>query len=258
MSLNFISDENFRRHVIETIAQYGERLQAFDLKKFNANIVDPIKLLFDKNVYGTTWEDLSRSEIFRQRDKSNNNSIGYFHQKIFQYIDGCTVPKSGWDVIFTKAGGIDLSGDIVGKLYVEMKNKHNTMNSAASAKTYMKMQAQLLSDDDCACLLVEVIAKQSQNVPWTISLDGQKQRHRRIRRVSIDKFYELVTGEADAFYRLCMELPATIEHAVSDTNSALLPQDTVFDELKNSSADSFELALYMLGFGTYSGFNADA
>lgn len=180
MSLNFISDENFKKHIRETILQYGERLQPYDVKKFNGNIVDPIKLMFDKNVYGSTWEEIIKSEIFRQRDKANNNSIGYFHQKIFQYIAGCTVPKSGWDVIFKKAGGIELDGDKVGTIYVEMKNKHNTMNSAASAKTYMKMQAQLLKDDDCACFLVEVIAKKSQNISWTISLDGQRQKHRRI------------------------------------------------------------------------------
>ena len=36
-----------------------------------------------------------------------------------------------------------------------------TMNSASSAKTYIKMQGQILEDDDCACLLVEAIAKKS-------------------------------------------------------------------------------------------------
>ena len=255
MSLSFISDENLTKHILETIKYYGDNLQSWDLKKFNANIVDPIKLLFDKNIYGSTWEEIIKSEIFRQRDRSNINSIGYFHQNIFRYIAGCTVPKIGWDIVFRKTGGIELDGDKVGTVYVEMKNKHNTMNSSSSAKTYMKMQGQLLRDNDCACFLVEVIAKQSQNVPWTISIDGQKQRHCRIRRVSVDKFYELVTGETDAFYRLCMELPAMIERTVANEKSALMPQDTVFAELKNSSTRSFELALYMLGFGTYEGFN---
>ena len=89
MNLNFITDENFKKHIRETIEHYGEELQPFDLKKFNSNIVDPIKLLFDKNIYGFTWEELIKSEIFRQRDKSNNNSIGYFNQNIFRYIAGC-------------------------------------------------------------------------------------------------------------------------------------------------------------------------
>ena len=98
-----------------------------------------------------------------QRDKSNNNDIGYFHQNIFSYFKGCEVPQAGWDVIYRNPDGIQMpDGDIVHTIYVEMKNKHNTMNSASSAKTYIKMQGQILEDDDCACLLVEAIAKKSQ------------------------------------------------------------------------------------------------
>lgn len=129
------------------------------------------------------------------------------------------------------------------------------MNSAASAKTFMKMQGQLLSDDNCACCLVEVIAKKSQNIPWAISLDGQRQKHSRIRRVSIDKFYELVTGEEDAFYQMCMALPSTIENLLAEVDALNVPKDTAFVELKEKAAESsFELALFMLGFETYSGF----
>lgn len=256
MSLKFISDENLKNHIAETIKHYGDKLQPYDAKKFNENIIDPIKLIFDKNVYGASWEEIIKSEIFRQRDKSNNNSIGYFHQKIFQYIAGCTVPKIGWDVIFQKDGGIELEDcGKVGKIFVEIKNKHNTMNSSSSAKTYMKMQGQLLRDDDCACLLVEVIAKKSQNISWIVSLDGQRQKHRRIRRVSIDEFYKIVTGEENSFYELCMILPEMIEEVISEFKNLQTPKDTVFAELKNiSPIKNFELALYMLGFGTYHGF----
>ena len=42
-------------HVQETIRHYGEALTPFDLKKFNGNSIDPIKLAFDKSVYGYTW-----------------------------------------------------------------------------------------------------------------------------------------------------------------------------------------------------------
>ena len=256
MSLDFISDENLKKHIAETIKSYGENLQPYDIKKFNANIIDPIKLLFDKKVYGSSWEEIIKSEIFRQRDKSNNNSIGYFHQNIFRYIKGCTVPKSGWDIIFEKVSGIEIENcGKVSKIFVEMKNKHNTMNAAASAKTYMKMQGQLLEDNNCVCFLVEVIAKKSQNITWEISLDGQKQKHKRIRRVSIDEFYKIVTGKNDAFYQLCMILPQMIEEVISNFEDLNIPRDTVFEELKNNSAEkSFALALYMLGFKTYLGF----
>jgi len=258
--LPFISEEDFCKHVEATIKNYGEKLASYDLKKFNKNIIDPIKLIFDKTVYGFTWDEIVKNEIFRQRDKSNNNDIGYSHQRIFQYIKNCAVPQNGWDVIF-ETPDIKVAEDVnVSRVFVEMKNKHNTMNSSASAKTYIKMQSQLLSDDDCACLLVEVIAKNSQNIPWVVSVDGQRKKHKNIRRVSIDKFYELVTGQEDAFYQMCMALPETIERVVSENAANTVPHDSVIDELNEVALqknNSFSLALYLLGFGSYGGFNVE-
>ena len=45
---------------------------------------------------------------------------------MFKYIRNCEVPREGFDVIFTQNDGK--------KVYVEMKNKHNTMNSSSSQK----------------------------------------------------------------------------------------------------------------------------
>ena len=251
--LNFISENDFYNHVKSTIEHYGTKLSPYDLDKFNSNIVDPIKLIFDKMVYGLSFEEIVGNELFRQRDKANNNDIGYFHQRIFQYMKDCTVPSSGWDVVLKKENGIDiLECGKIGTVYVEMKNKHNTMNSASSGKTYMKMQGQLLRDDDCACFLVEAIAKKSQNITWQVSVDGIKQKHKRIRRVSMDEFYYTVTGEKDAFYKMCMVLPSVIENVIGNSDGISLPKDTVVDELNKIAEQkngSFTFALYMLGFG---------
>lgn len=256
--LDFISEQDFRNHVQNTIQHYGEKLAPYDLRRFNNNIVDPIKLIFDKTVYQYSWDEIIKNEIFRQRDKSNNNDIGYFHQRIFQYMTDCIVPQTGWDVILSRDSRIEIPEcGSVKTVYVEMKNKHNTMNSASSAKTYIKMQGQLLSDDDCACFLVEAIAKKSQNITWSVSVDGTRQKHRRIRRVSIDEFYKTVTGQADAFYRMCMILPSVIQDVVATSNSIAIPHDTVFEELQrmaDNKGGSFALALYMLGFESYIGF----
>lgn len=266
--LQFISEEDFTEHVKATIEKYGEKLESFDIKRFNKNIIDPIKLIFDKTVYQSSWAEMVGNEIFRQRDKSNNNDIGYFHQRIFQYIRNCHVPENGqeggWDVIYRNEQGILLpEGDVVHTIYVEMKNKHNTMNFASAGKTYIKMQNQLLKDDDCACFLVEAIAQKSQNVKWTTSVDGNKVMHRRIRRVSMDQFYALVTGEEDAFYQLCMILPEKIKEVVSNSKDVKVPHDTVLEELKNlgnmTGAETEDLAMalavYMLGFTSYAGFS---
>lgn len=265
--LDFISEEDFRNHVRATIEKYGEKLESFDLKRFNKNLVDPIKLIFDKTVYQSSWEEIVSNEIFRQRDKSNNNDIGYFHQRMFQYIKNCRVPDNGkdggWDVIYEDENGIDIpDAGKVHTVYVEMKNKHNTMNSASAGKTFIKMQNQLLKDDDCACFLVEAIAQHSQNIKWETTVDKQKMGHKLIRRVSIDQFYALVTGQEDAFYQMCMALPTVIQEAVDTLGDALVPNDTVIDELKEIAAEkqmdsddlAIAMAVYMLGFGSYKGF----
>ncbi|EKY4036623.1 Eco47II family restriction endonuclease, partial [Listeria innocua] len=211
-----------------------------------------------KNVYQMSWEEIIKNEILRQRDKSSNNDIGYFHQNIFQYIEGCVVPSNGWDVIYTNENGIDIpDGNKVNTVFVEMKNKHNTMNSSSAAKTYIKMQNQVLQDDECACYLVEAIAKKSQNIKWVATVDKQKVQHKLIRRVSMDQFYSLVTGEQDAFYQLCMVLPDIIEKVLSSSTEVVAPQDLVFEELLEISDQkniSFVLAIYMLGFEDYLGF----
>lgn len=266
-NLSFISQADFTSHVRATIEKYGDKLESFDLDRFNKNIVDPIKLIFDKTVYRTSWEETIGNEIFRQRDKSNNNDIGYFHQRIFSYIKNCHVPENGteggWDVIYRNPDGIQLpDGSVVHTVYVEMKNKHNTMNSASAGKTFIKMQNQLLKDDDCACFLVEAIAKTSQNIKWETTVDGTKVSHKLIRRVSLDQFYALVTGQTDAFYQICMALPEVIQSVVDDAGEKLVPHDIVFEQLSAIAEKSgierkdvaLAMAIYMLGFGSYNGF----
>ncbi|MBO6108015.1 MAG: Eco47II family restriction endonuclease [Eubacterium sp.] len=271
-NLSFISEEDFTNHVKATIDKYGEKLESFDIVRFNKNIVDPIKMIFDKTVYQSTWEEIVSNEIFRQRDKSNNNDIGYFHQRIFQYMKDCHVPdngtEGGWDVILHRETGIQLpDGDVVHTVYVEMKNKHNTMNSSAAGKTYIKMQSQLLDDDDCACFLVEAIAKKSQNIKWSTTVDGKSVSHKKIRRVSLDRFYALVTGEEDAFYRMCMELPRVIQKVVAEGGDDVkVPHDSVLMELKHIAKKmntddenlAMAMAVYLLGFNTYEGFSKAA
>ena len=265
--LSFICEDDFTDHVKATIVKYGEKLESFDLKRFNKNIIDPIKLIFDKTVYRFSWNEIVSNEIFRQRDKANNNDIGYFHQGIFRYMANCYVPQygeeGGWDVIYRNPDGIVIpDAGTVHTVYVEMKNKHNTMNSSSAGKTFIRMQRQLLDDDDCACFLVETIAQQSQNVKWETTVDKIKVGHKLIRRVSLDRFYALVTGQEDAFYRMCLVLPYVIEKVVNELEGNIVPHDTVIDELKALASEqniesedlSIAMAVYLLGFGSYNGF----
>lgn len=238
-NLGFISNEDIYEHVKNTVESYRREIT---LQQFNSNIVDPIKLTFDSKVYGKTIQGAIEDECIRQIDKTNSNKIGYFHQNLFRYAgNGWVVPKEGFDIENDDK-----------HIYVELKNKHNTMNSASSQKTYMKMQAKLLDDDQSTCYLVEVISKKSKDETWHISLDKKPRAHRRIRRMSMDKFYGLVFDDQKAFYKLCVALPAIIEDVIRE-NKELALKNSVYEELTKEHADLLT-ALYVLAFSTYEGF----
>lgn len=243
--LAFIDRNDFKKHVSDTIKTYDNTLKGIDLHSFNSNIIDPIKLTFDSKVYRKTIEEVIENELVRQRDKTNTNAIGYFHQNLFKYIDNCEVPNVGFDVIYTRSNG--------SRVYVEMKNKHNTMNSSAAQKTFLKMTTQILSDDNCDCYLVEIIAKRSQNIVWNVSLDYERVSNEHIKRVSIDKFYEEVTGDKDAFYKICKQLPIIIDEIISENDEFVVEDDTVISELRSTNPDILK-SLYILAFSTYEGF----
>jgi len=237
--LDFISDTDLFNHVRETVEKY--RFNA-NLSSFNKNLVDPIKLSFDAKVYGKTIQTIVENEIIRQADKLNTNHIGYFHQNIFNFIsDRWHVPQSGYDIVNTEE-----------HYYVEMKNKHNTMNSSSAQKTYIRMQNTILADADATCLLVEVIARNSQNSTWNISLDGHAIANRNIRRVSIDKFYQLVTGDEFSFKKLCEALPKVIDDVVDEIERDVA-DNTVLAELERISPNILK-SLYLLAFEQYAGF----
>lgn len=136
------------------------------------------------------------------------------------------------------------------------------MNSSSKARTYIKMQHQLLSETNCACFLVEVLANKSQNIPWTTTIDKKQCQHPLIRQVSIDQLYSLVTGDKFAFFKMCKVLPNVIKSIVESNANLSPPLDTVFEELQLQS-QQFDIAnedyaiimsLFALGFGTYPGF----
>ena len=243
-NLGFVTDEQIFSHVKETVEKYRYHI---DLSEFNKNLIDPIKLTFDSKVYNQTIQQTIEAECIRQIDKTNSNNIGYFHQNIFKYAGKeWTVPQNGKDDSF----------DVINHdkhIFCEIKNKHNTMNSSSSQKTYIRMQNKILRDDRAICYLVEVIAKQSQDDIWKNKVDGVNYSHDRIRRISMDKFYELVFGQKDAFMLLCKKLPEIIDDVLND-NSLVPSSNTVFEELNEISPDTLK-GLYLLAFKSYEGFD---
>lgn len=240
-NLGFISNVDIFNHVKNTVEQYKSFI---DLTEFNKNIIDPIKLTFDSKVYGSDFHKIIEAECIRQMDKHNQNHIGYFHQNIFRYAGhGWEVPQVGFDVVNEEK-----------HIFVELKNKHNTMNANSGQATMMKFLQKAKNDKNALCLLVEVIAKKSQDIMWCGTFRGvYLGDDERIRRMSIDRFYNLVFNDNTAFCKLCKALPMILDDVLASSQN-LIMNNTVYSELKELSSDIFK-SLYLLAFKTYEGFD---
>lgn len=238
-NLGFISDADFRAHMRKMI---GRLTTWMDLAAFEKNVIDPIKLIFSAHAYKQTPEEAIQAEIARQLGKTLENMIGAFHQEIFAYIAGCEVPEDGVDVICSDRN-----------IYAELKNKHNTMNSSSAEKVFEKLKGVIVGNPHATAYLVEVIAKKSQDIPWTVS--GSRllgHRAERLRRISIDRFYALVTGDEHAFFKLCQAIEPCIDDVLAETPE-IACKDTVIEELRQRDADLFR-GLLRASFGSYLGF----
>ena len=148
----------------------------------------------------------------READKGFIDLIK-FHRNLFGYVG------RGWNAA-------DVEFDVVNAgehIYADLRNV-DRMTSEASRKIYIKMQHRLLRDRQAVCLLVDLFAETSQDLKWNMRVDGETISHERIRRVSIDKFYEIVFKDEKAFFTLCQALPANLRAP----DALSLGEDTIY------------------------------
>ena len=72
--------------------------------------------------------------------------------------------------------------------------------------------------------------------------------------MSIDKFYELVTGENEAFKQLVEALPQVMDDVLEEIQQNGI-ENTVFEELEGIDEDILK-SLYLLSFKKYEGFSS--
>lgn len=243
--LSFISDDDLRKHTLETVSRFRAGMS---LAQFKRNIIDPIKLTFDVHVYKRGIEEVIDAEVMRQLNKSNENLIGYFHQNIFKYVgNGWEVPETGedgWDVENHKRN-----------IFAEFKNKHNTMNSSSSKAVHARMRGLVEGNSRATCYLVEAIATTSQDIPWVDAHTSMREdRQKRLRRISIDRFYNMVTGDENAFANLCSVLGMVIDDTLA-ANPRVIEENSVLREIQASGMDILG-TLFRTSFASYKGFDA--
>lgn len=252
--LTFISNQYLSDCIYKLYTAYMRDKRELALMDLYDNKLDPIKAYFDMEFNQLTLEEFIAIEAKRKADKNINNHIGEFHQNLLNGISGFEAPPSaGYDVR-------KLDNTIFG----ELKNKHNTMNSTSSAGTFQKLQGYADQYPNSTCYLIEVVAKESQNILWTGTYNGTYYSHPRVRRISIDKFYELATGRPNAFKELCNairiatpQILSQIKESENQISSSSMTTNKAINEL-TSRAQTFGLSeldtIFRDNFTGYNGF----
>jgi len=246
--LNFISDDHLLYCIGNLHKAYLGTKNNITKKNFYSNKIDTIKLTFDSMFNDIDMESLIQFEIFRQIDKSINNSIGTFHEQILGGIKDYQVGNSsGYDI---KAKDNTLFADI--------KNKHNTMNSSSAEALFQKLARYANDYKKAKCYWVQILAKRSFCELWSGDINGKEYSHSRVYKISGDQFYALLSGQEDAMFQLYKVLPIAIKDYLKlvEKNKDIT-ENSVLDELKvgiNKSKRSildqitFENYRYYLGF----------
>lgn len=249
--LSFISDQNLFACIGELHATYEKCQRDFSVSDFYRNKVDPIKFLFDMAFNGIADDAYIKAEITRQVDKTISNAIGDFHQRLLGCIDGLNDLGVG--------NGCDLVNDQK-TIFAELKNKHNTMNSSSAEATIQKLIHFADQYPDATCYWIQIIAKKSMDELWEGNFNGTFYSHPRVRKISADRFYELVTGIPDAFYQLCNVLPCATQDYIQNLKvnaQGNADSATVYNQLSSNAHESGKTLIEQImsdNFSTYIGF----
>lgn len=248
--VDFISDSDFEEVVSKLIDVYEEKKNAFTEKKFYENQVDPIKFIFDSKQFGQSDEEKIKAEISRKIDKSVTNAIGDFHENMLGKIPGYKNYSVG--------NGYDIKADD-NSLYADIKNKHNTVKGSNLRDLYRDLVKYVDSSDhkDAKGYWVQIISNgASFNQNWVIPTHNLSDK--RIFKCSGDKFYELLTGDSEAFLKVCMALPLAIDTINSRKQAVELDSsNAVFEKLKeNAQKNDVDMLteIFNTTFKNYAGF----
>jgi hypothetical protein len=197
--VNYISDKHLLQCVANLHKAYLKAKNNVSKKSFYSNKVDTIKLTFDSKFNDIDEESLIQSEILRQIDKSINNSIGTFHEQILGGIEGYEVGVlSGYDV---KATDDSLFADIVVD-ELPYEYEEFAFNKLAERAKFSK---------DSMFYLVILNSENSFSEKFIVSNSESTISHKRVFKISGDKFYDLLSGRENALTELYEAIPIVID-----------------------------------------------
>lgn len=199
--VDFVSDEHFLKCVKWVCDAYPVKSEKIDMTALQRNAIDPFKMIFDVINGKICVDDWLKNEVIRQSDKTINNRVGEFHQKL---LGGVT----GWDDL----GIGDLSKVDLRKndnsIFIELKNKFNTVNSDSLSKVRDKLEMAVKNNPKCNAYWAYILEKDGSSGVSTWIYAGKNEP--RIKKIWGSNVYELVTGDKNALEKTWKALPIAI------------------------------------------------
>jgi len=201
--VDFVSDEEFLECVQHVCNAYPEDVEEINLEQLKRNVIDPVKQSFDIFAGKINYQDWLQNENLRQNDKTLNNAIGEFHQKLLGKVNGWIDLGVGDD---TK---LDLRKDD-NTIFIELKNKYNTMNSDATDKCRDKLEKAIKEHPNAVAYWGFIISNNgsSGEVVW---IKKGRTENPKIKKIWGKRIYSLVTGKENALEQVWKALPLAIK-----------------------------------------------
>jgi hypothetical protein len=206
--VDFVSDEDFLEAVNHVVGAYSLEEKSvpeddiINILEKSKNTTDEFKAIFDVVTKQKTFENWRIAELERQEDKTINNKIGEFHQILLGKVNGWV------DLGIGDSTQIDLKNED-NTIFIELKNKHNTMNSSSSKTCREKLENVLKDYPNAITYWAFIVSNKykSEEKIWKY----KKIENPQIRIITGKKVYELITGDPNALEKVYYAIPKAIE-----------------------------------------------
>jgi len=212
-------------NAIELKESIKESIQKGNIFKSSlfSNVVDPFKMSFDIQKIGI--KEWVNKEVLRQLDKSIEQKMGEFHQRILGGVEGWVDLGIGHEVDLMKEDKT---------VYLEIKNKYNTCSSDALKGVRGKLENITRENHEAIGYWAYIISNTVERSGEDIWIKKDFNRINAVRKIWGERVYALVTGQEDALEQIYNTLPIVIndvnkEDEIEDL-SELIDQITLLIE----------------------------
>lgn len=229
--VSFVSDKDFLECVEWVCDAYPKPEKVTDIDFLKDTRVDPFKMVFDMyngNLDTNAW---IKKEKMRQADKTVNNRIGDFHQKLL----GCV---SGWeDLGRGHPSEVDLK-NADNTIFIELKNKFNTMNSSSLSKCRDKLEKIAEDYPKATGYWAYIVSRDGSSGEeiWVYNRLGKQYFNPRVKVIWGNEVYRLVTGDPNALEETWNAIPI----AINDLHGSKL----ALNDIDNKILDEFSKYIF--------------